>query len=103
MAVVFAPIRGVACLFGLSCRAMGIKLVQFIPGFAIVYLISLVMFTISGWADSNKYNLEAALLALVFGLVVSNRDPLPGWFNAACGSNISSRLASCFSGTFRSR
>jgi len=69
-------------IFGLSCRAMGIKLVQFIPSFAIIYLVSLVMFTVSGWADSNKYNLEAALLALVFGLVVANLVPLPGWFSA---------------------
>ncbi len=70
-------------MFGLSCRVMGIKLVHFIPGFAIIYLISLIMFTISGWADANKYNLEAALLALVFGLVVANLVPLPDWFNSA--------------------
>jgi uncharacterized membrane protein YadS len=70
-------------VFGLSCRAMGIKLVQFIPGFVIIYLLSLAMFAISGWADSGKYNLEAPLLALVFGLIVANLVPLPGWFNAA--------------------
>jgi len=70
-------------IFGLSCRAMGIKLAQFIPGFVIIYLLSLAMFTISGWADSQKYNLEAPLLALVFGLVIANLIPLPGWFNSA--------------------
>lgn len=70
-------------IFGISCRAMGIKLVQFIPGFAVLYALSLVMFAISGWVDAQKYNLEAPLVALVAGLVIGNLIPLPGWFDAA--------------------
>jgi uncharacterized integral membrane protein (TIGR00698 family) len=72
-----------AAIFGLSSQVMGIKLAKFIPGFIIIYLLSLVMFTISGWVDAQKYNLEAPLLALVFGLVVANLFPLPEWFSAA--------------------
>jgi uncharacterized integral membrane protein (TIGR00698 family) len=72
-----------AAIFGLSSQVMGIKLSKFIPGFIIIYLLSLVMFTISGWVDAQKYNLEAPLLALVFGLIVANVFPLPEWFNAA--------------------
>src|SRR5208337_4498551 len=70
-------------IFGTSCRIMGIRLVQFIPGFVILYVLSLAMFAISGWADAAKYNLEAPLVALVFGLAVANLIPLPGWLDSA--------------------
>ncbi len=70
-------------IFGASCRVMGISLAKFIPGFVIIYVISLAMFTISGWADAQKYNLEAPLLALVLGLVIANLIPLPGWLDSA--------------------
>ncbi|MGO9173180.1 MAG: YeiH family protein [Rhodomicrobium sp.] len=70
-------------IFGTSCRIMGIRLIQFIPGFVILYVLSLAMFTISGWADAAKYNLEAPLVALVFGLAVANLIPLPGWLDSA--------------------
>ncbi len=62
---------------------MGIKLTKFIPSFAIVYLLSLAMFTVSGWADAPKYNLEPPLVALAFGLIVANIIPLPGWFSGS--------------------
>ena len=70
-------------IFGLSCRVMGIKLVQFIPGFAVVYVLSLIMFTISGWANASQYNLEAALLALLVGLLIANLTGLPAWMDSA--------------------
>ncbi|MGO9546679.1 MAG: YeiH family protein [Rhodomicrobium sp.] len=70
-------------IFGTSCKIMGIKLIQFVPGFAILYAVSLAMFTISGWAHASEYNLEASLAALVLGLIVANLVPLPGWLDAA--------------------
>ncbi len=70
-------------IFGVSCRIMGIKLLHFIPGFAIIYALSLIMFGISGWANASQYNLEAALLALLFGLIVANVFGLPGWMDGA--------------------
>ncbi len=70
-------------IFGVSCRVMGIKLLHFIPGFAIIYALSLVMFGISGWANASQYNLEAALLALVVGLIIANVFGLPGWMDGA--------------------
>ncbi|MGO8955204.1 MAG: YeiH family protein [Rhodomicrobium sp.] len=70
-------------IFGISCRIMGIRLIQFVPGFVILYVLSLAMFAISGWADAHKYNLEAPLVALVFGLVVANLIGLPSWMEGA--------------------
>lgn len=62
---------------------MGIELNEFIPSFTFLYLLSLFMFAISGWADAPKYNLEAPLVALVFGLLIANVFKLPGWMASA--------------------
>ena len=69
-------------LFGVSARIMGIKLSQFIPSFAVLYVLSMVMFAIAGWVNAAKFNLEAPLVALVIGLLIANVAPLPQWMDA---------------------
>lgn len=70
-------------IFGASSRVMGIKLSKFIPAFAFLYLLSLVMFSVAGWANAAKFNLEAPLVALVLGLVLANLVKLPAWMDSA--------------------
>ncbi len=70
-------------LFGVSCRIMGIKLKEFIPSFIFLYVLSVVIFSISGWVNAAKFNLEAPLVALVVGLIISNTASLPGWLSSA--------------------
>ncbi|MGE5467317.1 MAG: YeiH family protein [Ignavibacteria bacterium] len=69
-------------IFGVSCRIMGIKMGEFIPSFIFLYVLSLAMFGIGGWVDASKYNMEAPLLALVIGLIISNFIGLPKWMDA---------------------
>ncbi|HYA39543.1 MAG TPA: hypothetical protein VEI74_14850, partial [Candidatus Methylomirabilis sp.] len=38
-------------LFGVTTRIMGIPLAQFIPAFVFLYVMSIVMFSIAGWAN----------------------------------------------------
>ena len=66
-------------LFGVSTAIMGVPSGLFIPAFIVLYLLSVVMFAIAGWADAAKFNLEAPLVALVLGLVVANVFRLPKW------------------------
>jgi uncharacterized membrane protein YadS len=40
------------------------------------------MFSIGGWADAPKYNLEPPLVALIIGLVIANFVPLPKWLDS---------------------
>ena len=61
-----------AAIFGLSLQAMGIPLSRFVPSFAALYLLSLVMFSVAGWVNAAKFNLEAPLVALVAGVVLAN-------------------------------
>ncbi len=68
-------------IFGVSCRVMGMKLSEFIPSFVFLYVLSLIMFSVAGWVDATKYNLEPPLVALVVGLVLANAARLPTWMD----------------------
>ncbi|MGC2458209.1 MAG: putative sulfate exporter family transporter [Gallionellaceae bacterium] len=70
-------------LFGVSCRIMGIKFSEFIPSFIFLYVLSIAIFSIAGWVNAAKFNLEAPLVALVAGLVISNTVTLPKWMDSA--------------------
>ncbi|HEX8964556.1 MAG TPA: putative sulfate exporter family transporter [Rhodocyclaceae bacterium] len=70
-------------IFGASCRVMGVKLSEFIPSFVFLYVLSVIMFVIAGWAGAAKFNLEAPLVALVVGLVLANVVHLPKWMDSA--------------------
>ena len=70
-------------IFGVSSRIMGIKLSKFIPSFAFLYIMSIVMFSVAGWANAAKFNLEAPLVALVTGLVIANTVKMPAWMVSA--------------------
>ncbi len=69
-------------IFGVSTRIMGIKTSHFIPSFVFLYVLSIIMFAIGGWANAAKYNLEPPLVALIIGLVIANVIPLPKWMDA---------------------
>ena len=70
-------------LFGVSTAIMGVPSGQFIPAFVVLYVLSIVMFAIAGWANAAKFNLEAPLVALVLGLVIANVFRLPKWMDSA--------------------
>ncbi len=72
-----------ALIFGLSSQAMGIPLASFVPSFAALYLLSLVMFSVSGWVNAAKFNLEAPLVALVVGVILANFVPATRYMNRA--------------------
>jgi uncharacterized membrane protein YadS len=70
-------------LFGATTAAMGVKLKEFIPGFIFLYVVSIVMFAIAGWANAAQFNLEAPLVALILGLLIANVFRLPAWMDSA--------------------
>ena len=62
-------------IFGASSRIMGVKLSKFIPSFIFLYVLSIVMFSVAGWANAAKFNLEAPLVALVACLLYTSPSP----------------------------
>jgi len=71
-----------ALLFGAGVAALGQSLARFLPAFVILFAASLLIFTASAWSGASRYNLEAPLLALALGLLISNTTTLPAWFQA---------------------
>ncbi len=69
-------------VFGISTNIMGVKSSQFLPSFIFLYILSVIMFSISGWVNAAKYNLEPPLVALIIGLLLANVVPFPKWLDA---------------------
>jgi uncharacterized membrane protein YadS len=72
-----------AGVFGSAMRLMGRPFGDFMLSFTIIFLGVLFVSTLAGWKDANFYNLEAALLALVGGVLVANAVKIPERFKAA--------------------
>jgi len=68
-------------IFAVSAKAMRFKLSEFIPAFIFVYVASIIIFMIGAWEQAHYYNLEPPLVALVFGLLISNLIGLPKWMD----------------------
>ena len=71
-----------AVLFGVSLAVLKQRLAHFLPSFLILFVASILIFTLGAWASASRYNLEPPLVALVLGLVISNVFGLPEWFLA---------------------
>jgi uncharacterized membrane protein YadS len=70
-------------LFGATTAIMGAKLKEFVPAFIFLYVGSIIMFAIAGWANAAQFNLEAPLVALILGLTIANVFRLPAWMDSA--------------------
>jgi uncharacterized membrane protein YadS len=70
-------------LFGVPAAIMGVNMKEFVPSFIVLYVLSAIMFAIAGWANAAQFNMEAPLVALVLGLIISNVLALPKWLDSA--------------------
>jgi len=70
-------------VFGYSMKLMGHKLSQFIPGFIILFVGSLIMFYLDGMQFMIDYSIEAPLLALIVGLIIANIWKIPDWLKVS--------------------
>jgi len=70
-------------LFGIGIAALGLRIAHFVPAFAILFVVTLAIYTLGVWDQASRYNLEPPLVALALGLLVSNLFRLPAWFDSA--------------------
>jgi uncharacterized integral membrane protein (TIGR00698 family) len=68
--------------FSVALTAMGHKPRDFLPAFALVYALSVLVFVAGQWQVLNYYGFEAPLVALLAGLVIANLVGLPVWLDA---------------------
>lgn len=70
-------------IFSVSSRIMGFNLKEYIPGFILIFLGSLIILVFSKWKYASEYNLESPLVALLVGLIIGNSARIPKWLNAS--------------------
>jgi uncharacterized integral membrane protein (TIGR00698 family) len=69
-------------LFGIGAGALGMPVSKFLPAFALLFAVSVVLYFLGQWDQSAHYNLEPPLVALALGLLVSNTVGVPRWTEA---------------------
>jgi len=70
-------------IFSFSMKLMGHKLSQFIPGFVILFVGALIIFYLAGLKFMIDFSIEAPLLALIIGLIISNIWKIPDWMKVS--------------------
>src|SRR5580700_5319361 len=71
-----------AVLLGIGTTALGFRVSRFLPAFALVFAVSLVLYFLGQWDQASHYNLEPPLVALAIGLLISNTVGAPAWADA---------------------
>lgn len=69
--------------FTVSIAVMGRSVKKFVPGYVLLFVGSLVIFSLSAWRVMERADLGAPILALLAGLVVSNLVKIPDWFKSS--------------------
>ncbi len=69
--------------FSIAAKTMKINLNHYIPGFIVLFIISVAITALGANKDFKYWQLETPLLALLFGMIVSNLVTLPDWFKSA--------------------
>jgi hypothetical protein len=70
-------------IFTVSTSIMGHKLKHYVPGFTLIYLVSVLILVVSQSQFFHQHSLEAPLVALLLGLLVGNFGRLPGWLDSS--------------------
>lgn len=70
-------------LFACAIKVLGYNLSQFIPGFTVLFIMSLIVTVVGSWDVMKKFNLEAPLLALAVGLIIGNFVKLPKFMDTS--------------------
>jgi uncharacterized integral membrane protein (TIGR00698 family) len=70
-------------IFTVSIKVMGHKVAEYIPGFLILFALSVVILVFSSWKYAKDYNLEAPLVALLVGLIAGNILKIPRWIDTS--------------------
>ena len=70
-------------IFTVSIRIMGHDVKQYLPGFLILFAVTVLVLIFSSWKWAKDYNLEAPLVALILGLLAGNFLQLPRWLDTS--------------------
>ncbi|EHJ00689.1 Uncharacterized protein family UPF0324 [Clostridium sp. DL-VIII] len=75
-------------LFSISNLFLHYKFKEFFLGFIVLFILSVLINSFSAWNVAQSYNLEAPLVALALGLIVSNIFSIPKWFESSLRTEL---------------
>ena len=83
----------------LAAFLIGKSVKNFLLGFPIVYLLTVLALIIAGNTTIKGLNLEAVIFSLVIGLVIGNFFNLPEWFRTALSTEVFVKIGLVLLGT----
>jgi uncharacterized integral membrane protein (TIGR00698 family) len=91
-------------LYFISVGAIGAFLIgksvkNFLLGFPIVYVLTILALTIAGNTTIKGLNLEAVIFSLIIGLAIGNFFKLPDWFRSALSTEVFVKIGLVLLGT----
>jgi uncharacterized integral membrane protein (TIGR00698 family) len=75
-------------LFTIATSFQKVKVSRFVPGFALLFILSYLINIFSSWKIANQYAIEAPLVALAIGLILGNAIKIPAWFDSALRTEL---------------
>jgi uncharacterized membrane protein YadS len=69
-------------LFSVAASLIGYTIRQFVAGFVLVYVLSVIVFALGAWEKAQYHNVEPPLIALLGGLLIANLIGIPRWLDA---------------------
>lgn len=75
-------------IFGIGNLLLRRSIVHFTPGFLFIFFMAMLAYVFSGNVTVKAYNLEYALWALAFGLIISNTIGTPRWVKPAVQTEL---------------
>lgn len=73
-----------AIFFGIGNKMMGKNVPEFIKGFVVVYIFTVLAFMLGSQAISKQYGLGAEAWAIILGMILANTIGTPKWVLPAC-------------------
>ncbi|SCY62797.1 conserved hypothetical integral membrane protein [Flavobacterium anhuiense] len=78
---------------------VGKSIKNFIFGFPVVYVLTILALIIAGNAEVKALNLEAVIFSLAIGLIIGNFFKLPQWFRSALSTELFVKIGLVLLGT----
>jgi uncharacterized integral membrane protein (TIGR00698 family) len=78
---------------------VGKSVKNFLLGFPIVYILTILALTIAGNTTIKGLNLEAVIFSLIIGLTIGNFFKLPEWFRTALSTEVFVKIGLVLLGT----
>nr|WP_315180385.1 putative sulfate exporter family transporter [uncultured Flavobacterium sp.] len=78
---------------------IGKSVKNFLLGFPVVYLLTVIALIIAGNSEIKGLNLEAVIFSLIIGLSIGNFFTLPEWFRTALSTEIFVKIGLVLLGT----